>query len=70
MASVTPLPDLAQAEKFRLEVINRLARKRLTITDFAKSVGRARKTVSVAINHPTMGHPTKVLIAQTLGIKL
>jgi plasmid maintenance system antidote protein VapI len=70
MPSVTSNKEIPQAEKFRVHAKARLAERRQTVTGLAKSLGVSRKTVSLAINNPTMFQPTKRRIAKALKIAL
>ncbi len=45
------MPSPAQ-DKFKVKAKIRLLELDLTVTDLARKVGKARNTVSMAINHP------------------
>ena len=67
MATANTVTKTTQ-EDFALAAKTRLLHAGMTVTSLARSMGLARNTVSIAINHPSMLPGVKTRIRQHLGL--
>ena len=54
---------------FKLAAKTALVQRDMSVVDLASAIGKARNSVSIAINHPTMLPGVKKLIRKHLGLK-
>lgn len=67
MATANTITNNAQGD-FALAAKTALLRAGMTVTSLARSLGLARNTVSIAINHPTMLPRVKARIRKKLAL--